>query len=98
MSGQGEAPTAGLGHYRSNLRDASFLLFEVFGRDETTGKTETFSFSEMKMGYGAGLRVNSPVGILRVDFGIPTTDVSKLTVRGLDWRKPHWYFGIGHIF
>jgi outer membrane protein assembly factor BamA len=71
---------------------------EVFGRDGTTGQTEAFSMSQLKIGYGGGLRVNSPVGILRVDFGMPTTDVSQVTLRGIDWRKPRWYFGIGHIF
>jgi outer membrane protein insertion porin family len=71
---------------------------EVFGRDQVTGQIEKFSLGQLKVGYGGGLRVNSPVGILRVDFGMPTTDVSKVTLRGIDWRKPRWYFGIGHIF
>jgi outer membrane protein assembly factor BamA/autotransporter translocation and assembly factor TamB len=71
---------------------------EVFGKDETTGQAEAFDLGALKVGYGAGLRVNSPVGILRVDFGIPTTNVSQVTVRGVDWRKARWYFGIGHIF
>jgi outer membrane protein assembly factor BamA len=71
---------------------------EVFGNDEATGQTEVFSLKKLKVGYGAGLRVNSPVGILRVDFGKPTTDVAKVTLRGVDWHKGRWYFGIGHIF
>lgn len=37
-------------------------------------------------GYGAGVRVNSPIGILRADFGITSTGDSRLQ------------FGVGHRF
>ena len=45
----------------------------------------------LKVGYGFGLRVNTPVGLLRADIGFPTTvPASK--------RGTRYYFGIGHIF
>ncbi|MDP2388940.1 MAG: BamA/TamA family outer membrane protein, partial [Acidobacteriota bacterium] len=63
------------------------------------GSDEAFSWSALKIGYGGGLRFSTPVGMLRVDFGIPGSALSTATT-----RKPNslsggrWYFGIGHIF
>lgn len=45
----------------------------------------------LKVGYGMGLRVNTPVGLLRADIGFPKT----IPASG---RGTRYYFGIGHIF
>ena len=63
------------------------------------GINDTFSWSDVKIGYGAGLRFATPVGMLRVDFGIPGSTVPSLTTREANsLRGGRWYFGIGHIF
>jgi outer membrane protein assembly complex protein YaeT len=52
------------------------------------------SLTDLKIGYGVGLRLASPFAMLRVDFGIPASAVSP------DQPKPkgRFYIGIGHIF
>ncbi len=45
----------------------------------------------LKIGYGFGLRFDTPVGLLRGDLGIPT---DKLAAR----KSVRFYFGFGHIF
>lgn len=45
----------------------------------------------LKVGYGVGLRLNTPVGLIRGDIGIPRDK----TVAG---RSVRYYFGFGHIF
>ncbi len=66
---------------------------EVFGRDET------FKWGSLEIGYGAGLRFNTPVGMLRVDFGIPGSSLAATRSREANsLRAGRWYFGIGHIF
>ena len=63
------------------------------------GSDESFAWSEVKIGYGAGLRFATPVGMLRVDFGIPGSTVPGATTREANsLRGGRWYFGIGHIF
>lgn len=63
------------------------------------GKDETFSLRSLKAGYGVGVRFNTPVGLLRVDFGIPNARVSTISSREPNsLRGGRWYFGIGHIF
>lgn len=63
------------------------------------GSDEAFSWSDLKLGYGGGLRFSTPVGMLRVDFGVPASELPTTST-----RKPNslsggrWYFGIGHIF
>lgn len=63
------------------------------------GIDQAFSWSALKIGYGGGLRFSTPVGMLRVDFGIPASEFPTTST-----RKPNslsggrWYFGIGHIF
>jgi outer membrane protein insertion porin family len=49
-------------------------------------------WSALKFGYGFGLRVETPVGLLRGDVGFP---LSRTTISGLGTR---FYFGFGHIF
>ncbi len=60
---------------------------EIFSRDET------FRLQDLKVGYGVGIRFDTPVGLLRADVGFPRTALSES--RG---TKPRWYFGFGHIF
>ncbi len=52
---------------------------------------EDLSFNNLKVGYGFGLRLDTPFALVRIDYGIPT-----------DRRPgdPHgrWYFGIGQVF
>jgi len=47
----------------------------------------------LKVGYGFGLRFDTPLGLLRGDVGFPTSDIS--TSRSNTVR---FYFGFGHIF
>ncbi|MGE0460610.1 MAG: translocation/assembly module TamB domain-containing protein [Vicinamibacterales bacterium] len=56
------------------------------------------SDSDLKVGYGAGLRIDSPVGLLRLDFGIPGSTLSTSSRRANAFGSGRWYFGIGHIF
>lgn len=56
------------------------------------------SDSDLKIGYGAGLRIDSPVGLLRLDFGIPGSTLSTSSRRANALGSGRWYFGIGHIF
>jgi len=46
----------------------------------------------LKLGYGFGLRFDTPVGLLRFDVGFPS---SPLTPGGRGFR---WHSGFGHIF
>jgi outer membrane protein assembly factor BamA len=56
-------------------------------------KGETLSFKELKVGYGVGLRFDTPVGLIRGDVGFPQSTFG-------DGRstRTRWYFGFGHIF
>ena len=56
-------------------------------------KGETMSWSELKVGYGVGLRFDTPVGLIRGDVGFPQSTFA-------DGRstRTRWYFGFGHIF
>ena len=55
-----------------------------------------FSFRDLAVGYGFGLRLASPFAILRMDFGIPASTVAAR--RGNQIGNGRIYFGIGHIF
>ncbi|MEO7158570.1 MAG: translocation/assembly module TamB domain-containing protein [Vicinamibacterales bacterium] len=57
----------------------------IFGKGE--------DWSGLRIGYGFGLRLDTPVGLLRGDMGFPHTNIS--TSRSTSVR---WYFGFGHIF
>ena len=62
----------------------------------TFSELQPFAFGDLAVGYGAGLRLSSPIGLLRLDFGIPArrsaSDRANAEGRG------RWYFGLGHIF
>jgi outer membrane translocation and assembly module TamA len=49
------------------------------------------SLFDLQLGTGVGLRINTPFGLARIDFGMPLTSRS---------REPfgRWYFSLGQIF
>jgi outer membrane protein assembly factor BamA/autotransporter translocation and assembly factor TamB len=49
-------------------------------------------WTALKLGYGFGLRLDTPVGLLRGDVGFPGSTLQSGT------NKTRWYFGFGHIF
>ena len=51
------------------------------------------NWSGLKLGYGFGLRFDTPVGLIRGDVGFPQSNIS--TSRSNTVR---YYFGFGHIF
>jgi outer membrane protein assembly factor BamA len=64
----------------------------------TFDRTYPFSWSEIKIGYGAGLRLDSPIGLLRLDFGIPGSTIPNSGRQPNTFSSGRWYFGIGHVF
>src|SRR4029453_9642353 len=52
-----------------------------------------FSFRDLAVGYGFGLRLATPFAILRMDFGIPASTVANR--RGNQVGSGRLYFGIG---
>ncbi len=52
----------------------------------------------LKLGYGLGIRLNSPIGLLRLDFGIPADELPSSTRQANSLKDGRWYFGFGHIF
>jgi outer membrane protein insertion porin family len=59
-------------------------------------KPVRWSFRDLAVGYGLGLRLATPFAMLRADFGIPARTLG--TERGHRLSSGRWYFGIGHIF
>ena len=57
-----------------------------------------FSARDLRVGYGLGLRVNSPIGLLRVDFGVPAAIPPNSTRRANQLGSGRYYLGFGHIF
>jgi outer membrane protein assembly factor BamA len=57
-----------------------------------------FAFRELKVGYGLGLRVASPIGLIRLDFGVPGSTVRTSSRSANQLGSGRWYFGLGHIF
>lgn len=60
--------------------------------------TYPFAWKEMKVGYGAGLRISSPIGLLRLDFGLPASSLSGSIFEPAPSRRGRWYFGLGNVF
>ncbi|MGE3276520.1 MAG: translocation/assembly module TamB domain-containing protein [Vicinamibacterales bacterium] len=57
------------------------------------------SLSDLKVGYGFGLRVDTPFALVRIDYGIPGSDLPFTGARRPNaWSSGRWYIGIGHIF
>ena len=63
----------------------------AFDRDQ-------FSARDLRVGYGVGLRVNSPIGLLRVDFGLPASTPRNSSRRAHELGSGRYYLGFGHIF
>ena len=49
--------------------------------------TKRPSFSDLQVGYGAGLRLNTPFSLFRLDVGVPAAG-----------GRIRWYVGIGQVF
>ncbi len=49
--------------------------------------TKRPSFSDLQVGYGAGLRLNTPFSLFRLDVGVPAAG-----------GRVRWYVGIGQVF
>ncbi|MEZ5291758.1 MAG: translocation/assembly module TamB domain-containing protein [Vicinamibacterales bacterium] len=54
-------------------------------------RVRDISFGDLAYGAGLGLRLNTPFGLARIDFGVPLTDR-----RGQPAGR--WYFSLGHAF
>lgn len=70
-----------------------FVVFYDTGRawDKSKDSSENVDFlSDIKSSYGVGLRVQTPLGPLRFDYGWPINDDEKL--------GGQFYFNIGHLF
>jgi outer membrane protein assembly factor BamA len=55
-------------------------------------KDQPVTWSDLRVGYGVGLRLDTPVGLLRGDVGFPRSPLPGQST------KPRYYFGFGHIF
>jgi len=64
----------------------------------TFGPRYPFAWDELKVGYGLGLRFSSPIGLLRLDYGIPGSTLVSSTRRANEVGNGRFYFGLGHIF
>lgn len=50
-------------------------------------RNRDISFGGLEVGYGVGVRLDTPFSLLRVDVGIPASGGPR-----------RWYFGLGHVF
>lgn len=57
----------------------------------TFDKASSLSLTGLKTGMGAGLRFTTPVGLFRVDFGVPLSPENGRHI-------PRWYFSLGQTF
>lgn len=68
------------------IRGAGFVdAGNVFDR------VHELSFTDLAVGAGAGLRFSTPVGLFRLDLGVP---LSRIDER----RAPRWHFSFGQMF
>jgi outer membrane protein insertion porin family len=58
------------------------------------------SLGALKVGYGVGLRFDTPFSIFRIDLGWPARGVEVFNADGTVrlTRAPRWYFGLGQVF
>ena len=57
----------------------------------------SFGLSDLQVGYGAGLRVNSPIGLIRGDVGFHQKGSTDSANAGL-YARTFFYFGLGQAF
>lgn len=57
----------------------------------------SFGLSDLQVGYGAGLRVNSPIGLIRGDVGFHQKGTADSPNAGL-LDRTYFYFGLGQAF
>ncbi len=76
----------------------SLFTLAVFADWGGVGKTvKTFGFGDLLLGYGAGIRVNSPIGLIRGDVGFHNQ--SKIDVpNSRKYDRTFFYFGLGQAF
>ncbi|MBM3262290.1 MAG: BamA/TamA family outer membrane protein [candidate division Zixibacteria bacterium] len=74
------------------------LLFAGFVDLGGTGKTlASFVLNDIQIGYGGGLRIGTPIGMIRGDIGFhPKGDIDPPTA-GL-YERTYFYFGLGQAF
>ncbi len=65
------------------------MLFADLGN--VWSKPEEFSFREMRLTPGLGIRINTPIGVARLDLGINPDPKNRE-------RAHRWIFGIGQVF
>ena len=63
----------------------------IWCRSAAVNTTACDNAKQLNVGYGFGLRLDTPVGLLRGDVGFPSN-------RSTASRSTRWYFGFGHIF
>jgi outer membrane translocation and assembly module TamA len=49
------------------------------------------SFTDLKVGVGLGLRLDTPFALFRLDYGVPVS-------REPDQPRARWFFSIGQMF
>lgn len=64
------------------------VLFTDWGK--TWDKGESFNLSDLNNSFGLGVRLDTPLGLLRLDYGLGKDEY--------DARKGQFYFGIGQTF
>ncbi len=76
----------------------SLFTLAVFADWGGVGKTAgTFGFGDLLLGYGGGIRVSSPIGLIRGDVGFHNQ--SKIDVPdSRKYDRTFFYFGLGQAF
>lgn len=76
----------------------SLFTLAVFADWGGIGKTaSSFGFGDLLLGYGAGIRVNSPIGLIRGDVGFHNQ--SKIDPpKSRKYDRTFFYFGLGQAF
>lgn len=72
----------------SIMQNLDGVLFSDWGRAWSQG--ESVSLSDFNYSFGLGVRLDTPLGLLRLDWGLGHTEDKG--------RSGQFYFGLGHIF
>ena len=70
---------------------AMFRGVSFFDAGNVFASVSDVSLRQLKVGVGFGLRSETPVGLIRVDYGMPVS-------RGVDDPRGRWFFSIGQAF